>query len=283
MGSLLGRQENNDFTKRAGWERNPARLLSHTYRTHDSPGNNNITTVYRADTHHETYAGNICPWFRRRHQEGCREARSIAYTMVGPQVLIKDSDEGGCSSRWTFFASTYPLYSSHLEFPLTLEASRAKKRLSQLQEEIHQEMQNNSEGVSLEMAVQERQWIIDHFGLVDPNATERPAIPPTPQSPRSPIGGRLGEKLRGLKLATSPTDLANSGGKSTFPRPTSCPWQSQAKQKIVLTPKNRPEAPPSVLPLARHVGHRRPVSFGVQVGRCAGGNGPGRGISKRHC
>ncbi|CAK7220845.1 hypothetical protein SCUCBS95973_004294 [Sporothrix curviconia] len=28
--------------------------------------------------------------------------------------------------------------------------------------------------------------------------------------PRSPIGGKLGEKLRGLKLATSPADLAVS-------------------------------------------------------------------------
>ncbi|ORY66509.1 uncharacterized protein BCR38DRAFT_339958 [Pseudomassariella vexata] len=92
----------------------------------------------------------------------------------------------------------------------------AKKRLSQLQEEIRREMEVNSEGIGLEMVVQERQWIIDHFGLVDPDdaaaSGPRPPplvdVPPTPQSPRSPVGGRLGEKLRGLKLATSPTDLA---------------------------------------------------------------------------
>ncbi|KAI0136263.1 hypothetical protein BJ170DRAFT_4846 [Xylariales sp. AK1849] len=91
----------------------------------------------------------------------------------------------------------------------------AKKRLSQIQEEIRREMQSNAEGVALEMVVQERQWIIEHFGLEDPNIADRPAksiIPPAPQSPRSPIGGRLGEKLRGLKLATSPSELADAGG-----------------------------------------------------------------------
>ncbi|KAH8675286.1 hypothetical protein BX600DRAFT_431875 [Xylariales sp. PMI_506] len=88
----------------------------------------------------------------------------------------------------------------------------AKKRLLQLQDEIRREMQNNSEGVALEMVVQERQWIMEHFGLEDPDAPERlptvAAVPPAPHSPRTPIGGRLGEKLRGLKLATSPADLA---------------------------------------------------------------------------
>ncbi|KAI0593437.1 hypothetical protein F4775DRAFT_586843 [Biscogniauxia sp. FL1348] len=93
----------------------------------------------------------------------------------------------------------------------------AKKRLAELQEEIRKELLDNSEGIGLEMAIQERQWIIDHFGLVDPHgppataaSAERPAPPPTPQSPRSPVGGRLGEKLKGLKLATTPADLSNN-------------------------------------------------------------------------
>jgi hypothetical protein len=92
-----------------------------------------------------------------------------------------------------------------------------KKRLAELQDEINKEMQTNSEGVALEMAVQEREWLIDHFGFVDSYKMERPAPPPTPKSPRSPIGGRLGEMLRGLKLSTSPTDLANTPGKSVVP------------------------------------------------------------------
>jgi len=99
----------------------------------------------------------------------------------------------------------------------------AKKRLAQLQDEIHKELQTNSEGVALEMAIQERLWLIDHFGFVDLDANKnyhsssaapRPVPPPTPQSPRSPIGGRLGEMLKGLRLSTSPADLASTPGKS---------------------------------------------------------------------
>ncbi|KAI1456885.1 hypothetical protein F4805DRAFT_207300 [Annulohypoxylon moriforme] len=95
----------------------------------------------------------------------------------------------------------------------------ARLRAAQLQDEIHAELKDNSESVGLEMAVQERLWIIDHFGLEDlrlqeatTGATAVPVSPLPPASPRSPIGGRLGEKLRGLKLATSPSDLANPLG-----------------------------------------------------------------------
>ncbi|KAI1810594.1 hypothetical protein GGS20DRAFT_169127 [Poronia punctata] len=91
----------------------------------------------------------------------------------------------------------------------------AKKRLAQLEEEIHEELQTNSEGIALEMVVQERLWLIDHFGFVDsnPRMPSHPALPLTPLSPRSPIGGRLGEMLKGLRLSTSPADLTNTPGK----------------------------------------------------------------------
>ncbi|RYO98032.1 hypothetical protein DL766_010623 [Monosporascus sp. MC13-8B] len=103
-----------------------------------------------------------------------------------------------------------------------LHTAWAKKRLSQLHEEIRVELRNNSEGIGLEMAIQERQWIVDHFGLEDPQAGERSPPPPlTPQSPRSPIGGRLGEKLGGLKLATSPVGLAGNPGTDTKHPPQS--------------------------------------------------------------
>ncbi|OLN94312.1 hypothetical protein CCHL11_02901 [Colletotrichum chlorophyti] len=95
----------------------------------------------------------------------------------------------------------------------------AKKRLSELQAEVDAEMKTNSESVGLEMALQERQWIIDHFGVApkvdsDPDAAfANRSHFPTPISPRSPVGGRLGEKLKGLKLATSAADLiAGSAG-----------------------------------------------------------------------
>lgn len=89
----------------------------------------------------------------------------------------------------------------------------AELRVAQLDAEVAAEMRVNGEGVGLEMALQERQWIVERFGLqVDTSSAE--AIPPAPEaagspaSPRSPMGGRLGEKLKGLKLATSPAELA---------------------------------------------------------------------------
>ncbi|KAK4128267.1 hypothetical protein N657DRAFT_10623 [Parathielavia appendiculata] len=90
----------------------------------------------------------------------------------------------------------------------------AKKRVAELRAEIEAEMRTNGESVGLEMALQELQWIVDHFGLVpDPGLPQStrlliPQNPAGPASPRSPLGGRLGEKLRGLKLATSPAELA---------------------------------------------------------------------------
>ncbi|KAH9887799.1 hypothetical protein F4778DRAFT_786170 [Xylariomycetidae sp. FL2044] len=102
----------------------------------------------------------------------------------------------------------------------------AKKRVAQLQDEIHREMADNCEGVGAEMAMQERQWLIEHFGLArsaDEQQTARKSKQLLPQvntaasprspgaAPRSPIVGRLGEKLRGLKLlATSPTELSDA-------------------------------------------------------------------------
>lgn len=97
----------------------------------------------------------------------------------------------------------------------------ARARVGQLGAEIAAEMKSNGESVGLEMALQERQWIIDHFGLGltagdlgdadGTGAALRPLAPQgagSPTSPRSPLGGRLGEKLKGLKLATSPAELA---------------------------------------------------------------------------
>lgn len=103
----------------------------------------------------------------------------------------------------------------------------AKRRLRELETEIEAEMRDNGESVGLEMALQERQWIVDHFGLqIDTSSAEAIPLAPhnpdssSPVSPRSPIGGRLGERLKGLKLATSPAELAAAKeGKSLVPVP----------------------------------------------------------------
>jgi hypothetical protein len=92
----------------------------------------------------------------------------------------------------------------------------AKKRLSVLQQEIALEMKNG-EGVGLEMAMQEKQWIEENFGV-----GHRPVpdlqYTASPTSPKSPGGGRLAEKLKGLKLGTTPSELTtSSSGMYTSP------------------------------------------------------------------
>lgn len=74
----------------------------------------------------------------------------------------------------------------------------AKKRLGVLKEEIEREARN-AEGIGLDMAIREREWIIENFGVGGSQYTET-------ASPRTP-SGKLSEKLKGLKLGTSATDL----------------------------------------------------------------------------
>jgi hypothetical protein len=94
----------------------------------------------------------------------------------------------------------------------------AKRRLSELKEEIKSEMMANGESVGLEMAIQEVNWIQDQFGIGDPQGPNSPNSFPSPASPRSPAAGKLGEKLRGLKLVTSSSRLMpGSEGKAWPP------------------------------------------------------------------
>lgn len=86
----------------------------------------------------------------------------------------------------------------------------AKKRLSVLQREIDAEMKTNGEGIGLEMAMQEKQWIEDNFGVF-PRVV--PELNFSTSSPRSPGEGRLSEKLRGLKLGTNVSALTGAPGK----------------------------------------------------------------------
>ncbi|KAI9037875.1 uncharacterized protein KD926_011487 [Aspergillus affinis] len=89
----------------------------------------------------------------------------------------------------------------------------AKKRLQVLEREIHEECQSNVEGIALQMALQEKEWIEMNFGVggtqaaaeavrnrVNSHDASYPMGPATPVSPTT--GGRLGEKLKGLKLQT---------------------------------------------------------------------------------
>ncbi|KAK6187992.1 hypothetical protein LQW54_013576 [Pestalotiopsis sp. IQ-011] len=101
-----------------------------------------------------------------------------------------------------------------------LHTQWAEKRLEQLRTEYDRELQTNSEGVGAAMAYEDLTWVVEHFGLRHPYEEDGPP----PQSsrhqampPRSPVGGKLGEKLRGLKLATSPSELLNTTGQRQNP------------------------------------------------------------------
>jgi len=96
----------------------------------------------------------------------------------------------------------------------------AKQRLSVLQQEIEIEMKNG-EGVGLEMALQEKQWIEENFG-VGVKITPGLQYTTSPTSPKTPGGsGRLTEKLKGLRLGTSASALSSehdsSGAGSSHP------------------------------------------------------------------
>jgi hypothetical protein len=91
-----------------------------------------------------------------------------------------------------------------------------KKRLQVLQREIETESKSNVEGIGYIMAVQEKEWIEQTFGVMAKPlglsiSLAEPTVAPLggPASPRSPGGGRLMEKLRGLKLGTSERDLTS--------------------------------------------------------------------------
>ncbi|KAK7426866.1 hypothetical protein QQZ08_006612 [Neonectria magnoliae] len=84
----------------------------------------------------------------------------------------------------------------------------ARRRVAALDREIAEEMRTNAESVGLEMAAAEKEWIQDTF-LKTPTRH-------SPVSSRSPVASRLGDKLKGLKLATSPADLTPSSSPNTF-------------------------------------------------------------------
>ncbi|KAF2197762.1 hypothetical protein GQ43DRAFT_350109, partial [Delitschia confertaspora ATCC 74209] len=89
----------------------------------------------------------------------------------------------------------------------------AKKRVQVLQREIEQESKTNVEGIGFLMALQEKEWIEQTFGVnAKPASLSISLAEPSvatlgPVSPRSPGGGRLMEKLRGLRLGTSEREL----------------------------------------------------------------------------
>ena len=87
----------------------------------------------------------------------------------------------------------------------------AKKRLRELDREIELEMKSNAESVGVDMALAEKRWIMDNFVRApSPPSQVDPVLMAPVSRVKSPPMGRLGEKLRGLKLGTSPAELTPS-------------------------------------------------------------------------
>ena len=93
----------------------------------------------------------------------------------------------------------------------------AKKRLQVLEKEIKREEEFNLEGIALDLAKGEKEWIENNFAIaVKPSTLDLGSLPryangvlsSAMASPRSPGGRKLSEKLRGLSLGTSDRDLA---------------------------------------------------------------------------
>ncbi|KAJ5145282.1 hypothetical protein N7448_002674 [Penicillium atrosanguineum] len=112
----------------------------------------------------------------------------------------------------------------------------AKKRLRVLDNEIREECLNNAEGVAVQMAAQEKEWIEMNFGVTAhaadssrESSAANSMYPTGPATPVSPISGRkLTDKLKGLKLQTSEKDL--SANDSEFSAVANAPSGSLTNQ-----------------------------------------------------
>lgn len=90
--------------------------------------------------------------------------------------------------------------------------------LAQVELEIAREASGNAESVGIEMALKEKEFLQDYFGVGAQKkaSCSKPVLqalatttsPPSHQSAQSPLSLRMSEKLKGLKLATSPEGLA---------------------------------------------------------------------------
>lgn len=126
--------------------------------------------------------------------------------------IIKLSQKGGKTMQTNPLPAIFP---PELGVSATTQGRKgvlhtvwAKKRLSVLEQEIELEMKNG-EGIGLEMAIQEKRWIEENFG-VGGRIVPDLQYTTSPTSPKSPGGGgRLSERLKGLKLGTSASDLSS--------------------------------------------------------------------------
>jgi hypothetical protein len=165
----------------------------------------------------------VLPAKERPAGEGSEVPVNRLYFLLGPGVAIPTNVK---LQKGSVVWRTNPLpaiFSPELGETATAKGKRgvlhtiwAKKRLQVLQKEIENESKENAEGIGLEMAMAEKEWIEHNFGVIarsgsitvpTPNSMASVNLEKSPSSPRSPGSGRLMDKLKGLKIGTTQQDL----------------------------------------------------------------------------
>lgn len=147
------------------------------------------------------------------------------YATVPPHVLLSWKSTTGESSQTLMVLALPAIFAPGLGATARERGQKgilhtiwAKSRLQVLEREIEDEQALNIEGIALEMALSEREWILSTFGLSSkkptlvlnslPKEAFNGQLSQSLQSPRTPGGRRLSQKLKGLTLGTSEKDLA---------------------------------------------------------------------------
>lgn len=171
-----------------------------------------------------------------REEEGGEAPVNRLYFLLGPGVAVPGAVklQKGTAVTWrtnplpAIFAPELGATARQAGKKGVLHTIWAKKRLQVLTKEIEREEKENVEGIGLEMAMAEKEWLEQNFGVVaKPGnisiSTQHPAMSNvmgqanlnSPTSPRSPGGGKLMDKLKGLKIGTSEQDLSGRKDSST--------------------------------------------------------------------
>lgn len=140
------------------------------------------------------------------------------YFLLGPDLPVPPTVKLEKGGRVSWRTNPLPaIFSRELGVSATQAGKKgvlhtiwAKKRLQVLKAEVEVERERNVEGVALEMAVKEMEWIEANFGVRSSSGLGiSTGVLSSPTSPRTPGGGRLTEKLKGLKIGTSERELSS--------------------------------------------------------------------------
>jgi hypothetical protein len=207
-------------------------------------------------------------------RDGAEGTLHRIYFLLGPGTsvppVVKLAREGGAAREMKPLPAIFPaelgLRGTSAGKRGILHTRYAKQRLSALQKEIELEMRTNGEGIGLEIAMQEKQWLEETFG-VGAKAPDHQHQMASPASPKTPGGGRLSERLKGLKLGTSASELASpSTGACLLVLPLSSTLNNQGLD---------PDSNPSSHPLSPDTGDLAVSSFALFHG-----NAPRRAVAQ---